>query len=240
MESGTGVGEIVEKAGNIFTTSCDVLAVTVNTVGDMGAGIALEAKYRYPDLERQYATLCESGAFEIGQLLLWSHSTPKILLFPTKRHWRLPSRMQFVTAGLDKLVATYRDRGITSLAPPHLGASHGGLAWTDVRHEIELRLSPLPDLYVEVWEYDPEASDPLFATLRKRLSGLEPDQLRQVMDVKPQAARIIVEILDGSEIANMSVFHDARGLGPVTLKELYRYGMSDPPAAARQLDFGLL
>lgn len=233
------MAEIVEKVGNIFTTDCDVLTVTVNTVGDMGAGIALEAKYRYPDMERHYADLCDSGEFKVGQLFLWRHSTPKLLLFPTKQHWRYPSRMEFVTAGLEKFVATYRDRQIWSLALPHLGASHGGLEWSDVRREIELRLSPLSDLYVELWDYDAEASDPLFVTLRDRLGGLDPEQLREEVDVKPQAARIIAEVLDRSEVANMSVLHSARGLGEVTLQALYRYAMTEPPAAPRQLDLGM-
>jgi O-acetyl-ADP-ribose deacetylase (regulator of RNase III) len=235
------VARIVEKIGNIFTTTCDVVTVTVNTVGDMGAGIALEAKYRYPDLEQQYARVCESGAFDIGQLLLWKYSEPKILLFPTKRHWRLPSRMDYVIAGLDKLAATYRDREISSLALPHIGAAHGGLPWDDVRREIDLRLSSLPGLDIEVWEYNAESADPLFLALRDRLDGLDAEQVRDQLGVKLQAAKIIVEILERSEVASMSVFHRARGLGPVALQALYGFAMSDEPSTtARQLDLGVL
>jgi O-acetyl-ADP-ribose deacetylase (regulator of RNase III) len=234
------VAEIVEKVGNIFTTTCDVVTVTVNTVGQMGAGIALEAKHRYPDMEQQYSGLCETGDFAIGQLILWRQSQPKILLFPTKQHWRYPSRMEFVTAGLDKLAATYRDRGISTIALPHLGTSHGGLSWADVKREIELRLSPLPGLYVELWEYDAEATDPLFLNLRERLHGLDPTQVRDEIDVKMQAAKIIVEILEQAEIASMSVFHSAPGLGPVALHSLYRHAMAGhPEGTARQLDLGM-
>ena len=118
------MAQISEITGNIFTSSCEVVTVTVNCVGVMGAGIAKECRIRHPELYKLYADHCENRLLAPGKLLLWKS---RILCFPTKIDWKHPSRMDFLVAGLDKLAATYQARGIRSIAMPHLGCSHGGL-----------------------------------------------------------------------------------------------------------------
>lgn len=113
--------------GNIFTSDRQTLVNTVNCVGIMGAGIALEFKFRYPEMFERYVNLCEEGAIDIGKLWIFKplNSNHLILNFPTKKHWRNPSKIQFLELGLAKFVETYEQRNIHSAAFPVLGASKG-------------------------------------------------------------------------------------------------------------------
>ena len=233
------MAEIVELRGNIFASSADAVIVTVNCVGDMGAGIALEARYRYPAMAARYRELCEAGAFQPGRLWLWTDSDPWVMCFPTKKHWRHPSRMEYVVAGLDKLADTYRDKSLTSVAMPHLGASHGGLDWERVREQVHLRLGPLPDLRVEVYEYSLEAPDPWFERLRAGVGGLSAEGLAQELGLKPQASRTLAAVLNNAEAHNFAALHAAPGFGEKSLEIVYRYAFGVSSPASRQLELGI-
>jgi O-acetyl-ADP-ribose deacetylase (regulator of RNase III) len=117
---------------DIFDSPAQTIVNAVNTVGVMGRGIALSFKKRYPDMFRQYKAHCETGALTIGKL--WLYRTPDkwILNFPTKKHWRQPSKPEYIRAGLEKLVRTYTAQGITSIAFPQLGTGNGRLDWKTV------------------------------------------------------------------------------------------------------------
>lgn len=129
----------------IFQSPAKVLVNTVNTVGVMGRGIAKEFKYYYPEMFDQYQHLCERGQFQVGQL--WLFKTPRkwILNFPTKKHWRQPSRPEYIEAGLQKFVSTYTANSITSISFPMLGCGNGELDWKQtVRPLMESYLKKLP------------------------------------------------------------------------------------------------
>ena len=125
-------------AGDLLDSPAKVLVNTVNTRGVMGAGIALRFKKIYPDMFMRYRELCEQGRFRIGNLFLYKTSHKWILNFPTKDHWRAPSRTEFIEAGLRKFIATHDEMGITSIAFPLLGCGNGGLDYdTQVRPLME-------------------------------------------------------------------------------------------------------
>ena len=129
----------------IFQSPAKVLVNTVNTVGVMGKGIAKEFKYYYPEMFAQYQRLCEHGQFQVGQL--WLFKTPRkwILNFPTKKHWRQPSRPEYVEAGLQKFANTYAKNSITSISFPMLGCGNGELDWEQtIRLLMEKYLRKLP------------------------------------------------------------------------------------------------
>lgn len=139
--------------GNIFDSKCSTLVNAVNCVGVMGKGIALEFKKRYPEMFREYQALCKDGKVKPGQPYLYRDASGiSILSFPTKDHWRFPSKFSYVCDGLDWFVKYYQELGITSIAFPALGCGNGGLKWGDVGPEMYRKLKDLP---IEIEIYAP-------------------------------------------------------------------------------------
>ena len=143
-------------ATNLFDSPAQTLVNTVNTVGVMGKGIAKDFRHLYPDMFERYRTFCAEGQFNIGQLYLYRTPHKWVLNFPTKRHWRSPSNLEWIESGLSRFLATYSQYGITSISFPQLGTGNGGLAWDDVRPVMEryLRQVRIP-VYVHVRPRDP-------------------------------------------------------------------------------------
>ena len=140
---------------SILTSQSQTVVNTVNTVGVMGKGLASAFKARYLDMFTAYRELCKEKRFEIGQLWLWKGPDQWVLNFPTKKHWRSPSKLSYIEAGLKKFVAQYDHRGIREIAFPRLGCGNGGLDWDDVRPLMERYLSPLPiPVYIHDFEVD--------------------------------------------------------------------------------------
>lgn len=141
----------------LFESPARVLVNTVNTVGVMGKGVAFEFKKRFPLMYERYRAHCKAGRFRVGQLWLYRTSGRWVLNFPTKRHWRYPSKTEYIRAGLEKFVATYEVRGIDSISFPFLGCGNGRLDFaTQVRPLMEhyLRSIPIP-VYIHRREEPP-------------------------------------------------------------------------------------
>jgi O-acetyl-ADP-ribose deacetylase (regulator of RNase III) len=132
-------------ACDLFTSPARVLVNTVNTVGVMGKGIAKDFKTIYPEMFQEYQRLCERNQFDVGQLWLFKTEHKWVLNFPTKKHWRQPSRPEYIEAGLKKFADTYHVYRITSISFPMLGCGNGELDWeTQVRPLMEAYLGKLP------------------------------------------------------------------------------------------------
>lgn len=131
-------------SGNLFEAPVQTLVNTVNTVGVMGKGIALTFRQIYPEMFREYRELCERGQLKIGSLYLYRTESRFVLNFPTKEHWRNPSRLSYIEAGLRAFVAMYEHAGIHSIAFPPLGCGNGELDFALVRPLMERYLAPLP------------------------------------------------------------------------------------------------
>ncbi len=142
--------------GNILESEVEALVNTVNTVGVMGKGIALQFKERYPKNYELYAAACKRGEVQTGRMFITSTDSmmnPRFIInFPTKRHWMHRSSYAFVEDGLDDLLEQVKTLGIRSIAIPPLGAGQGGLDWTKVRQLIEQKLSGSG---VDVTVYEP-------------------------------------------------------------------------------------
>ncbi|MCY3990394.1 MAG: macro domain-containing protein [Caldilineaceae bacterium] len=142
---------ILYVQGDLFQSPAQVLVNTVNTVGVMGKGVALQFKRHFPEMYGKYRELCEKGDFNVGSLWLYKSPNKWVLNFPTKRHWRQPSRIEDVESGLRKFVETYSNMGIHSIAFPLLGCGNGQLDFSSqVQPLIEKYLQPLP---IEVFVY---------------------------------------------------------------------------------------
>lgn len=137
--------------GDLFASEAQTLINTVNCVGVMGKGVALEFKKRFPRMASNYADRCARGEVRLGEPYLYTDETgARIVNFPTKGHWRSSSRLADIEQGLDYLVAHASEWGITSLALPPLGCGNGGLAWSEVGPLIYTKLYGLP-IDVEVY-----------------------------------------------------------------------------------------
>lgn len=142
--------------GDILKDDSDAIVNTVNCVGIMGRGIALQFKNAWPENFKAYEAACLREEVQPGRMFIFEtgHLTrPRYIInFPTKRHWRGKSRIQDIDSGLKALVAEIRQRGITSVAIPPLGSGLGGLDWDDVRPRIEAALAAVPDVHVRIFE----------------------------------------------------------------------------------------
>lgn len=135
--------------GDIFNSPAQVLVNTVNTVGVMGKGIALSFKKKYPEMFTTYRKACDKHQLIIGKLMLWYGPDHWILNFPTKEHWRNPSKMEYIEKGLMAFQRKYADYNITSIAFPKLGCGNGELDWKQVKPLMERYLKELPiDVYI--------------------------------------------------------------------------------------------
>lgn len=137
--------------GNLFESPAQTWVNTVNCVGVMGKGVALEFKRRFPDMFEDYAARCARGEVQLGRPYLYKRTVlPWILNFPTKHHWREVANLQAIARGLEYLQQHYRQWGITSLAVPPLGCGQGQLEWRIVGPTLYRHLAAL-DIPVELY-----------------------------------------------------------------------------------------
>jgi O-acetyl-ADP-ribose deacetylase (regulator of RNase III)/uncharacterized protein YwgA len=162
------------KIGNLLESEAEALVNTVNTVGVMGKGIALQFKNMFPINFKEYAKACKNKEVNVGKLLITEEvsllSGKKIIInFPTKTNWRLPSEFSYIESGLIDLVKEIKERKIKSIAIPPLGAGNGGLDWSKVKLILERHLSEIDcDIYI----YEP--SESIQEVLKKERVKLTP------------------------------------------------------------------
>lgn len=183
------------KKGNILSETTEALVNTVNCVGVMGRGIALQFKKSYPENYKAYKAACDQEKVEPGKMFVYQIgflTDPKYIInFPTKRHWRGKSRMEDIKSGLQALAQEIQNRNIQSISIPPLGCGLGGLNWQEVRREIEETLSNLQDVTIVVFEPNekitprdikPSKKVPKMTPGRAALIGLMNSYLRGLMD----------------------------------------------------------
>ena len=143
------------REGNLLAAHAQALVNTVNTVGVMGKGIALQFKEAFPENFRAYAEACKRGEVTVGTMFVTETQRlgdPRwVINFPTKKDWRHPSKLEYVESGLQDLIRVIRERRIESVALPPLGCGHGGLDWALVRSLIVAATDDIPGVRVEVY-----------------------------------------------------------------------------------------
>ncbi len=182
----------IAAEGNLLEADVDALINTVNTVGVMGKGIALQFKNAFPANFKSYAKACKTDGVELGKMFVFDNgqlTSPRwIVNFPTKGHWRSKSRLADVESGLDDLRRTIAELGITSIAVPPLGCGNGGLDWADIHLLI---LDKLDGLGIDVHIFGPAgapaAQDMIVSTPRPPLT--------------PGKAALVAIVDDYSELA---------------------------------------
>lgn len=146
---------IAFKTGDLLVQDAEALVNTVNCVGIMGRGVALQFKKKFPENFKAYAAACKRNEVVPGKMFVYETHTitnPHFIInFPTKRHWRGQSRIEDIKAGLDDLVRVLAKYNIHSIVLPPLGCGLGGLDWSAVKPAIESKLAELSDVNIVVF-----------------------------------------------------------------------------------------
>lgn len=162
------------KTGDILHSDAEALVNTVNCVGVMGRGIALQFKKAFPANFKEYKAACDQGLVVPGEMFITERKSLNnphyIINFPTKRHWRGKSRIEDIELGLSALRGKIISLGIKSIAIPPLGSGLGGLNWPDIRERIEAALS---DLEVELEVFEPGQTP----NARSMIRGVKPPDM---------------------------------------------------------------
>ncbi|KKR00036.1 MAG: Appr-1-p processing domain protein [Candidatus Woesebacteria bacterium GW2011_GWB1_39_12] len=144
--------------GNIFDSDCDILVNTINCVGVMGKGVALECKKRFPQNFKEYWKACKDEQIHPGEIFIFQENGKTIINLATKNHWKNSSRLEWVEKGTIALARLLRASGGSTIAIPPLGCGNGNLKWQDVRPILEKYLSDIPDVEICIFEPESEIS----------------------------------------------------------------------------------
>lgn len=223
---------VTHRTGSIFTSEADVLVNTVNCAGVMGAGIAREMRFRYPDMYERYRREAELGRIAIGNVYLDQECSPWILNFPTKKHWRHPSRITYLRSGLEAFTKLVGTVDVSSVAFPLLGASHGGI---DPQVSKDLMVAMLGSLSIdiEIWEYDGTAADDLLPLIREALQNLSDSKFAAQSGLGPAIVGKLREAV--GHVQQLGQVAELPGFGDRTCERVFDLAMrlktepTDPP-----------
>ena len=213
--------------GNLFTSTCQTLVNTINCVGVMGAGIALECRLRYPAMFEAYSRLCDEKRFRPGMLWLYKGGEDDrdvdnkwMLNFPTKVHWKFPSKIEWVESGLDKFLAMYKAKGISSVAFPVLGGLNGGLNPDEV---ITLMCDKLAvcEIPVEIYQYRADAPDDLFERFKNLFLSESDEEIAKTSCLRIDYVRRIRDAIESSDICQLNQLAHCDGIGVKTVEKAF-------------------
>ena len=213
--------------GNIFNTKAQTIVNTVNCVGVMGKGIALVFKLRYPNMFDIYKGFCKNKQIGIGKLWLYKGEPdePWVLNFPTKFHWKYPSKIEYIVSGLEKFLTTYKEKGITSIAFPMLGTNNGGLSKDEVLPIMQRYLSEC-DIPVEIYDYDPAAPDDLFEKFKAIWLSLSDTEKKDCGIRSITQIRAMNKALEDNTIQSMIALINYDGVGMKTMEGCFKMVMN--------------
>ena len=208
--------QIIE--GNIFNSKCQTIVNTINCVGVMGAGIALEFRLRYPEMYQRYVEFCQQQLIEVGKLWIYKTDDKWILNFPTKKHWKYPSKIEYLELGLKKFLDTYKDREITSIAFPLLGASNGKID-SDTSLKIMENFLSKCTIPIEIYIYSPQESDNLYEKFKMVFDSISTEQIANTTKLNKTYVLRIKEAINNPNINNFSSLASVKGLGLNSLQK---------------------
>lgn len=215
--------------GNIFNTKAQVIVNTVNDIGIMGKGIALVFKLRYPLMFDLYQQHCRDKLIEIGKLWLYraEPNVPWVLNFPTKYHWKDPSKIEYLEKGLQKFVDTHQSQGITSIAFPLLGTHNGGLEKNDVLALMEKYLSRCT-IPIEIYEFEPSYPDDLFQLFKERWNKIPYSDLKKMTGIRAQnQVDIINDAVNSTTVSSLITLIEFDGIGLKTMEKCFSLVMKN-------------
>jgi O-acetyl-ADP-ribose deacetylase (regulator of RNase III) len=218
-----------EVRGNIFNSKVSALVNTVNCVGVMGKGIALEFRLRYPKMFKEYQQVCERGELKPGQIFPYPERETWILNFAIKNDWKQPSKIEWIENCLKEFPKIYQDIGIKSVAFPWMGAMNGGIPVEKIKEITRKYLSNLTDIDIEVYDFDPDASDPLFEKLNDiaKMQSLDVEKLSKRSEIQHSYMEKIIKTIKEKNIKSLPRFVETGVIGKTNIEKLYSFLM-DP------------
>jgi len=204
----------------VFNVDAQTIVNTVNCVGVMGAGLALEFQLRFPEMERDYVERCKEKKVEVGRPYLYKeYDSPWILNFPTKNHWKYPSKIEWIEQGLKYFAANYQKGGITSAAFPKLGCSRGGLEWNEVSPLIEKYLQEL-DIDIFICEDTEREASGTEAIMVKMLNSIDSLSWCSELGIRSDIKR---KIASSTPIYRFRDLSKLEGIGKQTYNDVFRF-----------------
>lgn len=206
--------------GTVFNAPVKTYVNTVNCAGIMGAGIALEFKLRYPEMFNDYVNKCQLKQMKVGVPRIFEYSEDIwIMNFPTKGHWRYPSKMIWIEEGLKYFVENYKKRNIESIAFPKLGTSNGGLEWEEVKALMDKYLGNL-DIDVYICLDEKNEAEGTEKEMLDRLNNFNINNLVNDMKVSKKQAEIIISNLPYTRLWHLS---KTTSIGVKTYEKVFEY-----------------
>ncbi|MDV3001127.1 MAG: hypothetical protein N5P05_002733 [Chroococcopsis gigantea SAG 12.99] len=204
--------------GNLFSTRCQTLVNTVNCVGVMGAGIALEFRLRYPRMYERYQEICQQKLLDIGKLWIFKTDQRWILNFPTKKHWKDKSELNFLKLGLEKFIDNYQNKGIQSIAFPVLGSLNGGLPENESIAIMTEYLNKCT-INVEIYIYDPNSADDIFERIKQSFISLPAQDIMKITGLKQPYFKKVKEAIEIGQVYSLSGLLSTKGIGIATVEK---------------------
>jgi len=202
----------------VFNVGAQTVVNTVNCVGVMGAGLALEFKLRFPEMYEDYVEKCSKKEVVIGKPYIYKGADPWIMNFPTKNHWKYPSKLKWLQQGLEYFVKNYKEYDVKSIAFPRLGCERGGLNWHEVKDLME---EYLKDISIDVFicldnEYNATRIEGLMVSMiNERQNNFWLYELK----IRDDIAKNIIESLPVNRFREVG---QIEGVGKKTYEELFK------------------
>ena len=191
----------------------------------MGAGIAFECRLRYPEMYDKYVKLCNEDKIDIGVLWIYKSTERWILNFPTKKHWKYPSKIEYLHAGLKKFLDTYKEKGIQSIAFPLLGADKGGIPQDKSLNIMRTHLDKA-DLNVEIYRYDAGSADDLYKKLKEWLLLQDINSISKATGLRKDYVLKLIDAIQLPNVVQLNQLVQINGIGIKTLEKIFNLARS--------------
>ncbi len=205
--------------GTVFNVDADAIVNTINCIGVMNAGIALEFGLRYPDLLKEYEIKCKNKEINIGKIYYYHSNDKTIVNFPTKWHFKYPSKLEWIEAGLKNFVQTYNEHNMKSVAFTKLGTLNGKLDWKEVKKLMEKYLSDL-DLLVYICLDNKTEAEGLEKQMLNFFNECTIDELAE--NVKLNTTQKL-NLASNKPFTRFWRIKEIDGLGTTTYKNIFKY-----------------
>lgn len=206
--------------GTVFNVPVKTYVNTVNCVGIMGSGIALEFKLRFPDMYEDYKKKCKEKQLTVGKPYIYEHSENIwIMNFPTKNHWKYPSKLEWIEEGLRYFKENYKNWNIDSIAFPKLGTANGKLDWKEVRSVMEKYLSSL-DIEIYICLDEKDEAEGMEKEMVDDINRASLIHLVENVKINKQQAQIITDNLPINRFWHISKFSE---IGKTTYEKVFSY-----------------